>query len=176
MTIFGAPIETIYVILLIVAGSLTLLYILFGDILEGVGQSISFLHPALLLAFITFFSASGYVMELVTSISSLFIIVISIIIAFILDTLLNIFVLIPMASAEESLSYTEESLVGRVGKIIIPIPENGFGEIVIESKSGMISKPASSYENTVIDEGMKVLVIEVKNGVLYVDPYENLDD
>ncbi|WP_430786475.1 hypothetical protein VBD025_13915 [Virgibacillus flavescens] len=176
MTLFGTPIETIYIILLVVSGALTVLYIFFGDILEGVGETVSFLHPALILAFITLFSASGYLLELVTSLSSLTIVIISIVIAFILDTLFNIFVLIPIASAEQSLSYTEESLIGRIGKIIIPIPDNGYGEIVIDSKSGMISKPAASYEQAPIKEGMKVLVIEVKNGVLYVDPYENLED
>lgn len=172
MTLFGTPIETIYIILLIVAGSLTILYIFFGDVLQGIGDSVSFLNPALILAFLTLFSATGYILELVTSLSSLLIIIISIFVAFVIDTFLNIFVLIPMSSAEESLSYTEESLKGRVGKIIISVPENGFGEIIIDSKSGMISKPAASYENMTIAEGKKVLVIDVVNGVLYVDPYE----
>lgn len=176
MTLFGTPIETIYIILLIIAGSLTILYIFFGDVLQGIGESISFLNPALVLAFLTLFSASGYVLELVTSLSSLLIIVISIVIALILDTCLNIFVLVPMSSAEESLSYTEESLKGRVGKIITSIPENGFGEIIINSKSGMISKPAASYENVTIAQGMQVLVIDVVKGVLYVDPYNDTLD
>lgn len=173
MTLFSTPIETIYIILLIVAGSLTILYIFFGDVLGGIGESITFLNPALVLAFLTLFSATGYVLELVTSLSSILIIVISIFTAFILDTSLNIFVLVPMSSAEESLSYTEESLKGRVGKIIIPIPKNGFGEIIIDSKSGMISKPAASYENVAIAEGKQVLIIDVVKGVLYVDPYND---
>lgn len=173
MTIFGTPIETIYLVLLIVAGSLTILYILFGDIFHGIGEALGFLHPTLVLSFITFFSASGYIFEKATTFSSYLIMAISAIIAIIFVTLLNVFVLIPLSSAEESLSYTEESLKGRVGKLIISIPQDGFGEVVIESKSGMISKPASSYNNITIEEGKQVLVIEVNNGVLYVVPYEN---
>ncbi|GIN84829.1 putative membrane protein YuaF [Heyndrickxia sporothermodurans] len=172
MTIFGTPIDTIYLILLIAAGSLTILYILFGDIFHGVGEALGYFHPTLVLSFITFFSAAGYIFEKITSFSSPLIISLSAIIALILVTLLNIFVLIPLSSAEESLSYTEESLKGRVGKLIISIPKDGFGEVVIDSKSGMISKPASSYENTPIAEGKQVLVIEVSNGVLHVVPYE----
>lgn len=172
MTLFGSSMESIYLTALIVAGSITILYIFFGDILEGFGEAIG-LNPALILAFITFFSASAYVLESVTAISSILIIIISIFIALLLDTLLNIFVLIPLSSAEESLIYTEESLKGRVGKIIIPIPEDGFGEMIIEAKSGMISKPAKGYENEIIAAGKQVLVIEVKDGVLYVVPYEN---
>ncbi|MBS4175019.1 hypothetical protein [Bacillus sp. FJAT-49736] len=173
MTIFGTPIETIYLILLIVSGVLTILYIFFGDALHGVGEAVSYLHPTLVLSFITFFSASGYIFELATSISSGLIIAISAIIALILDSLLNMFVLIPLSSAEESLAYTEESLKGRIGKVIISIPEDGFGEVVIESNSGTIAKPATGVNNNPIEEGKQVLVIEVKSGVLYVVSYEN---
>ena len=31
-----------------------------------------------------------------------------------------------------SLAYTDESLMGQVGKVIVPVPVDGFGEIVIE--------------------------------------------
>jgi hypothetical protein len=37
----------------------------------------------------------------------------------------------------------------------------------------MISKPSASYDNIAIEEGKQVLIIEVKDGVLYVVPYEN---
>jgi len=171
LTLFGMDINSIYLTLLIVAGSLTVLYLLFGDFLEAVGEA-TFLSPVLILSFITFFSATGYILELITPLHSLLILAISIILALILDTLLNVFVLIPLSSAEESLSYTEESLKGMVGKVIIPIPENGFGELVIESKFGVISKPAREMENGSIEEGEKVLVLKVKDGVLYVVPYE----
>ncbi|CAM3912853.1 hypothetical protein [Lederbergia lenta] len=172
MTLFSMPIETIYLILLIVSGSLTILYLFFGDVLEGIAEATGFLNPVLILAFITFFSAGGYILEKITSLNSFIIIIIAALVSVLLDVLLNVFVLIPMASAEQSLSYTEKSLEGRVGKIIISIPENGYGEVVIESYSGMISKPAASFEDTPIDEGEEVLVIEVKSGVLYVIPYQ----
>ena len=171
MTLFGLSIETIYLIMLIGSGSLTILYLFFGDALEGMGEATGFISPILILAFITFLSASGYIFETVTSLNSLIIIVIAAAIALILDTLLHFFVLIPMSSAEGSLSYTEKSLEGRIGKAILSIPEQGFGEVVIESVSGLISKPAASFEDKAIPEGAEVLVIEVKNGVLYVVPY-----
>lgn len=173
MELFGTSLETIYLMMLVLSGILTILYLFFGDFLEGFGEISPFLNPALILAFITFFSASAYIMEIVTSLPTFAVVAIAIVIAFILDTVLNLFIFIPMASAEESLTYTEDSLKGRVGKIIIPIPMNGYGEIIIKSKSGTISKPAASYENETISEGKRVLVIEVKNGVLYVIPYEN---
>ncbi|MGG7621033.1 NfeD family protein [Bacillus coreaensis] len=171
MELFGYPIQTIYLTTLIVSGAFTVLYIFFGDIAEA---ALDFL-TTLILAFLTFLSASGYLLELITSLNSLVILFISIVIAFILDILLNIFVLVPLSSAEESLVYTSDSLKGRVGTVLIPIPQDGFGEVVIKSSSGTISKPAVSFENEVIAEGQKVLVIDVKDGVLHVAHYEKTE-
>lgn len=172
MTVLGYPVETIYLVVLIAAGVATLLYVLFGDVLEGAGEISAFLNPVLILAFITFFSAGAYIMEMSTSLHSLVIVLVAAVIAILLDSILNIFVLIPMSSAEQSLSYTEKSLEGRIGKVIIPIPENGFGEVVIDSYSGKISKPAAGLENQAIHEGEEILVIDVQEGVLKVIPYE----
>lgn len=174
MEIFGLPIQTIYVYTLIFSGILIILYIFFGDLTEGFGELSSFLNPVLILAFLTFASAAGYILETLTSLNSLIILLIGAAIALILDTLLNVFVLIPLSSAEESLVYTEESLRGRVGTVLIPIPKDGFGEVMIENISGRISKPAESYENTFIAEGKKVLIVDVKNGVIHVVEHDQL--
>lgn len=171
MTLFGIDIQTIYLTALIISGGLTVLYIFFGDVLD-VSDGIAFLNPALILAFVVFFSSSGYVFELVTPFSSILILSISIGFGLVMSVLLHFFILVPLSSAEESLVFTEESLKGRVGKIIISIPEDGFGEIVIDGKSGMISRPAASYENNPIPEGTEVLVLEIKDRVLYVTPYD----
>jgi membrane-bound ClpP family serine protease len=175
MEIFSLSIEAFYLTVLIISGGITLLYLLFGDFLEGIAEAAGFLNPILILAFVTFTSASGYIFEIITSYNHLLILSISVIIAIILDVLLNVFVLIPLSRAEESLVYTTQSLRGRVGDVIIPIPEDGFGEVLIKSTSGTIAKSAASFENKAIAEGEKVLIIEVKDGVLKVLPYENKD-
>lgn len=171
LSLFDVPIDTIYLYALIISGILIVLYLFFGDVLEGIGE-IFFLNPVLILAFIVFLSTTGYVLEFVTNLHSLLIMAIAAITAVILDTLLNVFVLVPLASAEESLGYTEDSLKGKVGKVIIPIPKDGFGELIIENKFGTITKPAAHIENQEIAEGEEVLVLDIKNGVLYVEPYE----
>lgn len=169
MEILGIPIQSVYLTALIISGVLTVLYLFFGDMAEAAPD---FLNPTLILAFVTFLSASGYLLELLTPVNSYVILLISIFIALILDTLLNIFVLVPMSSAEESLVYTSDSLKGRVGTVLIPIPQDGFGEVLLKSSSGMISKSATGFENQPIAEGEKVLVIDVKDGVLHVAHYE----
>lgn len=174
MEVFNVPIETLYLYALIIAGALIILLFFFGDVLGGIDEGGSFLNPILILAFIGFLSASGYLFEVLTSMSSFFIILISAVTALIFSILLNVFVLIPLSSAEESLVYSEDSLRGRVGKIIIPIPEEGYGEVLIESYSGRIAKTAESLNGNAIAEGEKVLVIEVKEGRLIVMTHEHI--
>ncbi|MBE1552988.1 hypothetical protein [Sporosarcina limicola] len=172
MELFGMPIVQVYLYALIIAGLATLLYVLFSDIVEGIGEGSPFLDPAVILAFLTFVAAVGYVLELVTNWSSGLILAVAIAVAFVLDLLLYFFVLLPLKSAEVSMAYTDESLIGQVGKVITPVPVDGFGEIVIETVNGVISKRAAGYENTAIDYEKEVLVIEVKDGTFIVKEYE----
>ena len=79
----------------------------------------------------------------------------------------------PLKSAEVSLAYTEESLGGQVGKVIVPIPVDGYGEIVIETVNGIISKRATGFENEAIEYDEQVLIIEAKEGTVYVKKYES---
>ena len=172
MELFGTPIVQVYLVVLIIAALVTLLYIFFSDMAEGIGEVSPFLDPAVVLSFITFVAAVGYILELVTAWNSGIILVIALAAAFVLDLLLYFFILLPLRSAEVSMAYTDESLLGQVGKVIVPVPIDGFGEIVIETVNGLISKRAAGYENTAIEYGKEVLVIEVRNGTFIVKEYE----
>ncbi|MGG3326681.1 NfeD family protein, partial [Bacillus velezensis] len=85
---------------------------------------------------------------------------------------LHFFVLLPLSSAEESLAYRETDLKGRVGRVITSVPKDGYGEVIIEGIGGAISKSAVSFEQEQISYGTSVLVIDVKDGVLFVTPHE----
>ncbi|WP_026677615.1 NfeD family protein [Fictibacillus gelatini] len=177
MRMFGYPLETIYLFTLIICGSLTFLYLLISDVVHGVFESIGVhvLNPTLVLSFLTFVSAGGYLLEKLTSVQSWLIVLISSAISLVLVTLLNVFVLIPIASAEESLNYSESDLKGRMGKVIISIPENGLGEVLIEGVSGRIAKPAISIDQSSIPQDTEILIVDMKNGVAHVMPHERLE-
>lgn len=175
MELFGFSIETIYLYGLIIGGCLTFIYILLSDILEGVFEVLSetFFNPTLILSFITIFSACGYLFEIMTGVHSWLILIISGLLAFLFVTLLNIFVLIPLSSAEESNTYAMEDLQGRIGKVITSIPSDGYGEVLISGNSGNIAKSAISLDNRPIEADSEILIIEIKDGVLHVTPYES---
>ncbi|MDQ1144449.1 hypothetical protein QE429_001276 [Bacillus sp. SORGH_AS 510] len=175
---FSIPLETIYLYGLIISGVLTVLYVLFADVFHfhGAGDGgLHFLNPVLIFAFITVMSASGYLFEKLSSLHYLLILAISAVAAFIVVTLLNVFVLVPLSSAEESLVYNESDLRGRIGTVITSIPADGFGEVLIDSISGRIAKPASSFDGEQIPYGSTVLVVQVKNGVLEVTVHQEIE-
>ena len=164
--------EQIYLVVLIFVGLGTILYMFFGDVAEGIGEGIPILNPSVILSFITMMAAAGYILEKLTWFSSGVNIVVAVILGAILSTLFYLFVLVPLKSADVSLAYTEESLGGQLGKVIVPIPIDGYGEVVIESASGMISKRAVGFDNEAIDYDTTVLIVEVKEGTLFVREYE----
>lgn len=174
MIVFGLPMEQLYMYILLVAGGLTVLYVFFGDIAD-VGEALPVFNPAVILAFVTFGSAIGFLLETATELNEWPVMAIAAGAAVVLDLLLYFFILLPLSSAESSIAYSEESLPGQVANVIIPIPVDGYGEVVLETYAGMISKRAAGYDNEAIGQDQKVLIIEVNDGTLYVQAYEPLD-
>lgn len=170
---FGYSLETIYLTVLIIIGCCTVLYLFFADIADVSIDSLPFLDPAVILSFITFTAAIGFFLERFFSLSSILNFIIALIFASIFSVILYYFLLVPLRSAEVSLAYTDESLESQVGKVIIPIPLDGFGEIIIETVNGIISKRAASYHNVEIPYDTRVLIIEMRDGTAFVAIYEN---
>lgn len=173
MEVFNLPLETIYLYGLIGSGILTILYVFFADVIHFDGPD--FLNPVIIFAFVTIYSASGYLFEKLTALHYLAILGISAIIALILVTFLNVFILVPLSNAEESLVYKESDLRGRIGTVITAIPEDGYGEVIIESISGRIAKPATSFDRVEIANGTNVLVVDIKDGVLQVSSHQEIE-
>lgn len=141
--------------------------------LDGAFEGIPFIDPAVILSFITIASAGGFLLEKFTSLSSLYILILTCFISAVFSALIYYFLLVPLKAAEVSLAYTEDSLGGQVGKVIVPIPVDGFGEVVIETVNGIISKRATGFDNEAIDYDEEVLIIEAKDGTVYVKKYDS---
>ncbi|WP_413785492.1 hypothetical protein [Cytobacillus sp. IB215665] len=174
MEVLGYPLQTIYLYCLIGGGILTVIYILFGDILDGIldVDPGGYLNPSLLLSFFTIFSAAGYLLERLTSLTSIVSAIISFVTALVCSIILHLFVFVPLKSAESSITISEDDLKGRIGKVIISIPKGGYGEVILEGKSGNIAKSAQSFDEQPIASEQQVIIIDVKSGVLQVAPYE----
>ncbi len=162
-------IDQIFLYGLIVIGLITILYVLFADAIDGL--EMGFFNPTTVLSFLLFICAAGFILLKLTNWSEIVIIAVSVVISVLLTFLLYFFVLLPLASAEVSTAYTNESLQGQVAKVIVPIPSNGYGEIIIETVNGLIAKRATGFDNEEINYDKQVLIIEVKDGTFLVKEY-----
>lgn len=173
MTMFGMDMLTLYLWGLIIFGSVTLIYILISDIVDGIFDVIP-VDPALILSFLTILSATGYLLEKFSPFAGMLVLIISTIVSLLLVTLLHMFVFVPIRSAESSLGYSDEDLKGKLAKVIISIPVDGFGEVVLSIGGSTVSKSAQSFENEPIPYETEVLIIDVQKGVVFVTPYEKV--
>ncbi len=170
--IMGFTYETLYFYGLLISGGLTLLYAFVGGIFDMDMDGI--FSPILLLAFTTITSAIGFILEFYTSLSSLVIFIIAAGVALLLSLLSYHFILIPVKRAQHSLVVSEKAIEGTVATVITTIPVDGFGEILIKSATGSISRSAVSVEGIQIEAGETVMVFEIKDRVAQVIPYKPL--
>lgn len=168
--IFGLSFETVYWYVLMICAVLAVLLVFFGDILEIDGP----IDPMLVIPWLAFIGLLGYLGEKFTSIQSWLILAVAVAVSSLLVFLLNFYVIVPMRRAEASISISEKDMEGRVATVITPIPIGGMGEIQFKSVTGSLSRPAKFYseQKEAAGSGSEVLIIEVKERVCYVVPYE----
>ncbi|ANU24409.1 hypothetical protein [Planococcus donghaensis] len=172
MGAFGLPMEQLYMYVLLAAGALTVLCVFFGESADF-EHAWPLFNPIVLLAFVTFGSAIGFLLETAAEFTEWSVLGISVLAAGFLDLLLYFLILLPVSTAKNTRSV--EPLSGQVAEVSVPIPEDGYGEVLIETYSGVISKQATGYNNEAIDRDEKVLIVEVNEGTLYVQVYALVD-
>ncbi|MFC0296868.1 NfeD family protein [Geobacillus jurassicus] len=173
---FGHQPEVVYGWVLVVSALLTVLYFFFSDVLDGLFDlpDHPLFSPQLVLSFFIVASAVGLLAEMYTSWPSRWIALLGVGTALVVVLLLHFFVFLPLRSAEASLGYTDADLEGSLAKVIVPVPPDGFGEILISRKSGAVAKAAKSLHREEIAAGEEVVIVQMENGVAVVarhDPY-----
>lgn len=168
--IAGVTYETIYFYMLIICAVLAVLLVFFGDVLEIDGP----VDPMLLVPWLAFIGLAGYLGERYTNLQSWLILLIGGAISTILVFLMNFYIIVPMKQAEATISISEKDMEGRVATVITPIPVKGMGEIQFKSVTGSLSRPAAFYseQESEAPNGSEVLIIEIRDRVCYVVPYE----
>ncbi|MBP1048356.1 hypothetical protein I6N96_18835 [Enterococcus sp. BWM-S5] len=167
----GIPIQTIYLYVLIICAVLAVILLLIGDIFDFDGP----VDPMLIIPWLAFTSLLGYFGEYLTDWSHILIFLVSGAVSTVAVFLLNFYLFAPMRNAEATMSISEKDMEGSTATVITPIPVNGMGEIQFKSVTGSLSRPAAFYtsQETGVERGAMVLIIEIRDRVCYVVPYEN---
>ena len=162
-------IDQLYWWVLIIAGLGTFVYMMFSDAFE---MFEGWFNPAVILSFLALGAGIGLILNALAHVSPMIGLAVALVGSLALTTLLYLFVLLPLSNAEESIGLTDEALVGRVGRLTVPIPEGGYGEVLIETVTGSLLKTAQSLDGTSISTDHRVVIIEVKGNIAIVMPYD----
>ncbi|WP_407271708.1 NfeD family protein [Radiobacillus sp. PE A8.2] len=152
-----------------------LIFLFLGDIIDGIlGGLDEFFHPLLLFGTLSVIGGAGVLLTKYTGMQAAVVLLISILIGFAAYFLIYYFLVIPLSNAETSTSISINDLQGKTGEVITTIPAHGMGEVFIESTSGSRSETAKSFDEVEIKQGNKIVIVEVKDLIVYVSKMDDL--
>lgn len=151
-----------------------LISVLLGDIIsqaiDGVLDFLSFdfLQPMVIATAITSMGGAGILLTKYSSLSSLFVLLISVVLALLLAVAVYYGYVKPMQNSENSTGFSIQDLQGKMGQVTVSIPSHGFGEVLVRVGAGHTNQIAASFERTDILEGTRIVVVDIRESVLYV--------
>jgi membrane protein implicated in regulation of membrane protease activity len=155
---------------------------LLGDVisewLDGVldFMSVDYLKPVVLAAAVTGFGGAGWLLEKYTPIMSWLILILSVCIAFVIAVLTYFIFVKPMQNSENSVSFSLQELEGKIAEVTVPVPSQGFGEVLLRVGASNTSQIAASHEGESIEAGARVVVVQVRDGTLYVSRLNSMEE
>ncbi|WP_426454122.1 protease [Paenibacillus sp. S-38] len=163
--------------LLITGVLFALVTVLFGDLLGSAlggmfdwmsGDVLHALQPMVLFSGITVLGGAGILLTKYTAFTAGMVLGLGVLAAVFSCVLIYLLYIKPMENTEQSLGFSMDELVGRIGEVTIPIPAAGSGEVVLRIGGGLTNQIAESYDGSEIPWGKRVVTVEVICGVLMV--------
>lgn len=145
--------------------------------LEGLLEAFDeFLNPLLLFGTLSVVGGAGVILSKYTDLNGLYVLLLSLIIGTAAYFLIYYFLVIPISNAESSTSISVKDLEGKIGEVITTVPAEGMGEVFIQSPSGNRSETAKSFDHQEIKQGERIVIVQVKDHIVYVSTLnEELD-
>lgn len=159
----------------LIGGSLfAIISVVLGDIIgsfvDGLLDffAVDFLKPIITASAVTSFGGAGILLGRYSALGTTAVLIFSIVIAIFLCIAIYFLYVKPMENSENSTSYSITELPGMMGEVTVPIPEKGFGEIMVNFVAGNTLHIASSWDKRQIPVGTKVVVVDTEDGVVKV--------
>ncbi|GGG89605.1 NfeD family protein [Paenibacillus radicis (ex Gao et al. 2016)] len=151
--------------------------VIFGDwislALDGVLDFLSldgypWMQPMSLIGGITAFGGAGLLLTDNTSMNNWLVTIVALLIAIVIAGGVYFVYVKPMERSENSLAVSEQEFTGKLAEVLVSIPSKGYGEVMLKAGAGHTNQIAASFDGEPIPEGMRVVVVEVKDSTLYV--------
>ncbi|MFP4977962.1 protease [Paenibacillus sp. CN-4] len=171
--------ETLYMGCLVLGVIFALVSLLLGDVIgnaiDGMFDfsSVHMFNPTVIAGGVTVFGGAGLLLTRYTEIGNGAVTVLSLLTAAFMAMLVYLGFVKPMDRSEMSTGFSMRELPGRIAVVTVPLPAAGYGEVMISFGAGNSLHTAASFDRNPIPAGVRVVVVEVKEGVAMVS---ELDD
>lgn len=163
---------TLYLGCIVIGLVFTLWTLLVGNHLGHWHLEIPVLQPVTLISGLTAFGGCGLLFTRWLSFSPELTLLLSAVGGVIIAILSYFFWVKPMEHAETTTGFSVGELQGKLGEVLTTIPQDGLGEVLITMVNGRSNHMAASFSREPIREGSRVVVVEVRDHVLYVDRFD----
>ncbi|MFC7681362.1 protease [Paenibacillus sp. GCM10028914] len=152
--------------------------VLLGDVLSGALDgmldflSVDFFKPVVLAAGVTVFGGAGIMLERYTDLSSMPQVILSLLTAILISIAVYFGYVRPMENSENSTGFSIKEMAGRIGEVTVPVPAQGYGEVMVKVGAGNTLHIASSFDKKPVATGVRVVIVDVAEGILRVSELE----
>ncbi|GAB6929440.1 hypothetical protein JCM10914A_34230 [Paenibacillus sp. JCM 10914] len=170
--------EAIYLGCLIGGVLFAIVSVILGDILSSALDglldflSVDFFNPVVIAGGITVFGGTGIMLTKYTDMTTGAHVTLSVLSAIVISIIVYFGYVKPMENSENSTGFSMKELGGKIGVVTVPLPTEGFGEVMVKVGASNTLHTASSFDRKKIAAGDRVVVIDVVDGVLRVSELE----
>ncbi|WP_201317764.1 NfeD family protein [Paenibacillus sp. EPM92] len=167
----------LYVICFVTGIVLIFLSLIFGDMVDGIFSKAldaldsSVFNSTVLLAGVTTFGGVGILLTKYSAMAG-GVLACSVLFAVASCTLVYFLYVKPAQNAENSVAFSLHQLSGKLCEVITTIPATGFGEVLVKVGAGVTNQIAASFDGEEIRAGEQAVIVEVKDGTLYVTKFQ----
>jgi len=155
-----------YLILLIVGAGFIVLSLIFGEVFEFDGIGAPFLRPTVIAPALAVTGGVGLMLS--PTFGSYLAFPFSAAAGIMAGFLLYRFVILPLHRLEHTSSHDKQSLIGSTAKVVLGIPQGGFGKIKYNVTGSYVTSPAKSEDGVEIRKDTEVVISYIKNNAYYV--------
>lgn len=135
-------------------------------------RGIKAFNPTTVVGAVTAFGGAGILLVKYTSLEGVLLLAAAAAIALLVSVAVHFGYVKPMDRAESSIAFSMQDLRGMTGVITVPVSARGYGQVMVKMGATNTCQIAASFDEKRIAKGSQVVVVEVRDGVLYVTPID----
>jgi hypothetical protein len=156
--LLGGDEMDLYLIALSIGLMYVLLTIVFGDLVDFGWEGMPFLSPTTLFTFLIIFGGVGTYVQDHYHLSAWKLMSLSIVIGFVVSTIIAIVVVIPLKKADVTAGFTSNDLIDQMGTLSAICSHEVLGEVVVSYKGTKIAYPCKHVNEGTLSIGTTVLL------------------